>query len=707
MTPILTSLAGTAQCGAWTRRWVQPYESTFSWLQKYAWVNLADAHEILRDLFGRHSPNAPHARADLACGMWIDEKKVSPPPGLPLREGLLSLYGRHWPPRLARHAGPLRFCESCLRDGYHSMLFQIEGLARCPLHDVALLSQCPHCGSPTVPFGLQTESFATPFHCFQCRGALAKPFDPRRWSLPSSTAHETERALGGLDVWLRKLSQYVSLCSDEAPLAQLKFQGVWTESSEVVWFDIARHVVPFPLPARFAVDSRRPLTYRFSRTRRVSQSKAKACAWQLAPNVRHSIYRSIRQHLLRTWLKSHRGCVRQARANVLSRTIMSRREILHHPMGCPMAKAFVRWDLQYEEYVQDLRAERLGVSMFSRWRAEDADNVLWAWETLAEFVCSAATELELELDSQEAQAPEDVMAVSRELAPYLNLTHRDIEATWDVEIDRDAGRHLIIAGDLSILRELEVHGREKCEAGKRSRRAHRARRNALGAGIRGPPAVGETIRNEKWSDDWVSPFESALFVLLKYIQENPQCASVWELLLFHPTRPSSHSRLLWGHAMHQPRPLIAAGEALRAGTLGKFAPRWRCGLLTSTHIRFCPQCLKVGYHSVFYQIQALTRCPLHGATVQDECAHCGALTPAYEPTRIRKDLAYVCHECKTALFMSKELGPADGRMRKQLLERLQPLAQWLAECERAIPFHRPAIESPLAELRLDGPRGRM
>src|SRR5258708_6412158 len=48
----------------------------------------------------------------------------------------------------------------------------------------------------------------------------------------------------------------------------------------------------------------------------------------------------------------------------------------------------------------------------------------------------------------------------------------------------------------------------------------------------------------------------------------------------------------------------------------------------------CPPCLKASYHSAFYQIHALTSCPRHGATFQDECANCGAFTPQYEPTRI-------------------------------------------------------------------------
>ncbi|MGX2089651.1 hypothetical protein [Xanthomonas axonopodis] len=41
----------------------------------------------------------------------------------------------------------LRICPSCARSGYHTNLFQMPWIERCPWHDVPLLEQCRRCGT--------------------------------------------------------------------------------------------------------------------------------------------------------------------------------------------------------------------------------------------------------------------------------------------------------------------------------------------------------------------------------------------------------------------------------------------------------------------------------------------------------------------------------------------------------------------------------
>jgi hypothetical protein len=41
----------------------------------------------------------------------------------------------------------LRFCEDCLEHGFHSVIFQMPELARCPAHDTKLQDHCSKCGA--------------------------------------------------------------------------------------------------------------------------------------------------------------------------------------------------------------------------------------------------------------------------------------------------------------------------------------------------------------------------------------------------------------------------------------------------------------------------------------------------------------------------------------------------------------------------------
>ena len=57
----------------------------------------------------------------------------------------------------------LRCCPSCLGEGFHSYAMQGDLVARCPVHDEALIHACPHCGVPLV-WRAQTAA-ASAFQC--------------------------------------------------------------------------------------------------------------------------------------------------------------------------------------------------------------------------------------------------------------------------------------------------------------------------------------------------------------------------------------------------------------------------------------------------------------------------------------------------------------------------------------------------------------
>lgn len=61
--------------------------------------------------------------------------------------------------------------------------------------------------------------------------------------------------------------------------------------------------------------------------------------------------------------------------------------------------------------------------------------------------------------------------------------------------------------------------------------------------------------------------------------------------------------------------------------LGRWMP-FQCdaGVLAAQHhFRFCPECLRFGYHTLLHQLPWISRCPWHGAQLRTECLRCGHL----------------------------------------------------------------------------------
>lgn len=80
------------------------------------------------------------------------------------------------PGLFSRHPRPLRQCWECAAHGYHSALFQLPSITRCPWHGQRLTCTCPQCGR--VQFGRFNEDdalgvCACGFSAMNTRTALA------------------------------------------------------------------------------------------------------------------------------------------------------------------------------------------------------------------------------------------------------------------------------------------------------------------------------------------------------------------------------------------------------------------------------------------------------------------------------------------------------------------------------------------------------
>lgn len=65
-------------------------------------------------------------------------------------------------------------------------------------------------------------------------------------------------------------------------------------------------------------------------------------------------------------------------------------------------------------------------------------------------------------------------------------------------------------------------------------------------------------------------------------------------------------------------------------------------------LRYCPECLEVGFQSALHQISAIVRCPIHGCDLLTTCRRCGASTSRYTVFDAF-DLKLHCSTCREPL----------------------------------------------------------
>jgi hypothetical protein len=347
---------------------------------------------------------------------------------------------------------------------------------------------------------------------------------------------------------------------------------------------------------------------------------------------------------------------------------------------CPVAAAFRRWEMRCLATLKVLRyAER--ASLF-RFYLDDAPDALIGAYILADFHACAATayEYEIWMRSEVPQLKGCGEFLTR-LLPYCSLWSSGL-ALWVLTSQphgADVKKYFVVSGDASFVQQLKTSNREECrQANVRHRVQRLMRARSVGAASR--PTPKERI-SEVWSDTWVRPYESALSVLLKYMDENPTLASEWKQLVF--AAGISNRSLLTGQGMLTPRPDIAAGEAVINGTLRAYGPRWRCRLTLAEQVRFCPDCRAQSYHCVFFQIRGLQICPMHRERLRDRCG-CGAPTPSYDMVNRKRTGPFTCKECGEPVLETAPLKClGDTYLSASYLElKLNPLVDWIrrAEC---------------------------
>jgi hypothetical protein len=141
---------------------------------------------------------------------------------------------------------------------------------------------------------------------------------------------------------------------------------------------------------------------------------------------------------------------------------------------------------------------------------------------------------------------------------------------------------------------------------------------------------------------WVDPHESIVSILWKFARMNR--------LAGHVVAGQVATITIDPYEGIEPRRDTVDIQRLRR-TLGLRLYQLRASLIprslqrsSSRYFRYCPKCLKRGYHGVLHQLEPLQQCPMHGCWLETACGHCHQTSP-YRLNALLLDAQYRCAHC--------------------------------------------------------------
>lgn len=175
----------------WNNEWINPMETPWSIFEKVCFANHITRTEVLRtfgtlDVKKIKGASIGDSRRELVRLSGFDSNLVEQNLEYDLfghnRSTITTIlkpvlyYNEHvntWFPM------SLRWCEQCMRTGYHSWLHQFALVECCPTHKTKLTNLCPTC-SKNIPFLISDKMLGDPFTC-RCGHKLAD-FALNQWS---------------------------------------------------------------------------------------------------------------------------------------------------------------------------------------------------------------------------------------------------------------------------------------------------------------------------------------------------------------------------------------------------------------------------------------------------------------------------------------------------------------------------------------------
>jgi hypothetical protein len=336
----------------WRPVWFNRFESLWSLLRKFAYFNAATTKN-LQDHLSAGAPVryvwASAKRLDLRCYGGFDATRIA----ALLRIDRELLDESTILPFLAADerevfaSNRLRFCASCLDEGFHSSIHQILLITECPQHGEKLQEHCKQCGG-AIDYVSCTAAIDCALGCNQCLPRVTRSDGNRRLRLRSSEREEQFREAAQ---WLRRrLAARADEYGPQWLAAKKSPAGRRLRISRVAahWNAVLASNKGSP-----AVAARG--TYLQFDCKCEGQVRAKASAGDdrnplLSEQQRQlngellKILKAIRRYLNKLWLRPHRHCVTYLLRHERSSAQLERGS------PCPYANVLILWRLYWEQF---------------------------------------------------------------------------------------------------------------------------------------------------------------------------------------------------------------------------------------------------------------------------------------------------------------------------------------------------------------------
>jgi hypothetical protein len=351
-----TQIKPSAFC--WRPYWISRFESVWSLLRKFAYLNAINHYEI-RKLFRCDGVSQKFKWKyylpydDLSHFGALDPSKLSIMFGIGdkgLAEATILRYVHGYEAGILT-SDFLRFCPTCIYQGFHSSLHQLLFLTNCPLHGDRLEIRCTECITPTIPYKLPFISSENLSNCAHMTHGLGLHLTYGSAGEIQKEASLRENALLPIAEMLMKR---VDITVAEQPINRefsprarrrhvlhptRRLLGYWVE---VFGTGFRKGLLNVPKATGIHIQVSYHKTFRVSKTFSKLNSNDSS-PWKMAeaPDLElYRIYKAIGRHLIRGYLLQHRQCIVRVSKHLEWNSWQGR--------ICPAANALLLWRMFLE-----------------------------------------------------------------------------------------------------------------------------------------------------------------------------------------------------------------------------------------------------------------------------------------------------------------------------------------------------------------------
>jgi len=167
------------------------YESAWSWLNKFAHLNVISRDQLTRYFcnlsLNQKTPRRRHGWS-LNAPINLDLQKLADISIInadDIQYGIvdpyIKIFSKYYQYIDKLTVNHLRFCPECVTKGYHTQLFQCTYIQKCPIHHVNLSDTCPNCNR-YISYELKENALKYPYGCDYCGYILWDHINDFKWS---------------------------------------------------------------------------------------------------------------------------------------------------------------------------------------------------------------------------------------------------------------------------------------------------------------------------------------------------------------------------------------------------------------------------------------------------------------------------------------------------------------------------------------------